>query len=407
MKTLKQIKNERIQNIPIVIELILICSILWNILDMIYCQNSMLEEDLNADVENVYKLQFTHLDSQSEYFDKNDSLRIGPALLELKKVLLENPNVHSACLSIASVPFAHCVKMISFNLDTTSYACCYREVQSDFIKVFKIKDKYNKLSEDSLIDILENKQYIYCTMNKYVDLDSLINIGDTLYTAGSPETKLAIKAKINRIKQMPHYPSCCDAIYAIMNDDAIYWFDLSGLGEFSLRLNPNGNINELKKYIAENRLTKLKFGNVVISQISELKEECEREMSNYKRNQLATTIIRNFLLFNVFLVVFSTFWLRTQKRKESIEMLCILGSSKLNIIFDTIKESLALFIFSFLCSIIINFLLAYNELNFEFYGQYLQMERFFKTNFYTFALVLICVILGVIFPAYKASKIIK
>jgi len=254
---------------------------------------------------------------------------------------------------------------------------------------------------------LENKQYIYCAMNKYEDLDSIINIGDTLYTAGNPEAKLTIKAKINRIKQMPYYPSYCDAIYAIMNDDAIHWFDLSGLGEFSLRLNPNANINELKKYIAENRLTKLKFGNVVISQISELKEECENEMANYKRNQLATTIIRNFLLFNVFLLAFSTFWLRTQKRKESIEMLCILGSSKLNIILDTIKEAIALFLISFFGAIIINFLLAYNEFNYEFYGQYLQMGRFFKTNLYTFALVLACVILGVIFPAYKASKIIK
>lgn len=407
MKTLKQIKNEKAQNIPIVIELILICCILWNILDIDYCQNSLIEEDQNIDVENVYKLLFTHLDTQSEYYDANDTLKIGPALVELKKVLLENPNVNSACLSFASIPYTNSIKMLNFRIDTSNYNCCFREVESDFVKVFRLRDKYNKISQDSLVSILENNQIIYCTMNKYQDLDSIINIGDTIYTTGSPETKLVVKAKVNRIKQMPYYPSYFDAIYVLMDNNSKKWFDLSGWGEFSIRLNDDGNINELKKYIAENRFTKLKFGNVVISQISQLKEECEKEMANYYRNNQSNTIIRNFLLFNVFLVVFSSFWLRTQKRKETIEMLCILGSSKINIIFDTIKESIALFLFSFFVAVITNFFVAYNELNCEFYGQYLQMDRFIKINLYTFGLVLICVILGVIFPAYKASKIIK
>ncbi len=106
-------------------------------------------------------------------------------------------------------------------------------------------------------------------------------------------------------------------------------------------------------------------------------------------------VIAVFLLINIFLGVFGTFWFRTRQNIKEIALRKVTGASDKQIFFRIISEAIIL--------LVIDIYIAHNELTKTFF-EYIGWERTGGCITATFLLLAFITIVGVAIPASNAMK---
>ena len=140
------------------------------------------------------------------------------------------------------------------------------------------------------------------------------------------------------------------------------------------------------------------YGVTAISQIRTLQLENHKEESN---KQLALMV---FLLINIFFGIIGTFWLRTQYRQGESGIRMALGANHLTLKQYLYSEGLCLL----LLTLPFTLLFAFNMIHFnipDVYRMPYTVGRFLLTFGGTYLLLAIMIVLGILFPMRKISKI--
>ena len=112
-----------------------------------------------------------------------------------------------------------------------------------------------------------------------------------------------------------------------------------------------------------------------------------------------------FLLLNIFLGLLGTFWFRTQQRRSEIALRKALGSTNRDVFRRLLAEGMVILVIATIPAVIVDWNLAYAELNYWMNGTTLEPVRFIITVAITFLLIALMIVLGTYIPARKAMKI--
>ena len=166
-----------------------------------------------------------------------------------------------------------------------------------------------------------------------------------------------------------------------------------------------GQDNDFIERLKADSEGQFRVGNIFISEI--------RSFKDIRRNfqQAWTNDIRNyvmgmgFLLLNIFLGLLGTFWFRTQQRRSEIALHKAHGATDRAVFSRLICEGLLLLAIVTPVALLIDYNLAYMELNSWRNGTTLEWGRLLLCAGISFALIALMIVIGIGIPARKAMKV--
>ncbi|WP_367280565.1 FtsX-like permease family protein, partial [uncultured Muribaculum sp.] len=134
-----------------------------------------------------------------------------------------------------------------------------------------------------------------------------------------------------------------DHAYDMPSEYAIYNAKITGwYGQIAIRVKPQFDNNIVESLF--NDIKNLQSGSVIISDIqsfADIKRNYEMDHELENRNFV---VIAVFLLINIFLGVFGTFWFRTRQNIKEIALRKVTGASDKQIFFRIISEAIILLV---------------------------------------------------------------
>jgi putative ABC transport system permease protein len=403
-KLFKQVRNEWRSNLWILAEFLIVSVVMWLITDYIYVTAINYTSEKGFDISHCYLINVNKLTPNSHEYNPKDSLD-NIDLQELLTRIQHRPEVEAASFSQSSYPYNGSNSTIdvaykNFKFDTDNFIL-RRRVTPDFVKVFRyhgvngesperLAELLNK-NEILLSDNLLNYNHIYSLKN-FVGKEFKLNI-DTTRTYRLGASIIPVRYDDFRSAKSSY---CC-----------LLKMDYKDLGfgiELCVRVKENMDNNFIEN-LWKDANKQLRVGNIYISDIKSFKDI----RTTYQRNEMNEVryyIVGGvFLMLNIFLGILGTFWFRTQQRKGEIALFKALGSTNKSVFNREIAEGLILLSLATLFAAIIDINLAYNGLNTNHDGATLEIARFIITVLVSYLLLAVMVVIGIWFPANRATKI--
>ena len=174
--------------------------------------------------------------------------------------------------------------------------------------------------------------------------------------------------------------------------------------ELCVRVRANQDVDFIERLKADSE-KQLRVGNIYISNIRSFKDirrNFQQGQYNKVRDSITTMV---FLLVNIFLGLFGTFWFRTQQRKCEIALHKAHGATNRMVFTRLVSEGWLLLLIITPIALAIDFNLAYAELNAWYNGTTLEAGRFLLCGAISALLIALMIAIGIGIPARKAMKI--
>ena len=410
---LKIMKSERKSNSWIMLELLLVFVVMWFCYDYLNFMIRRYNQPIGHDVEHTYVLEFGMKDEYKEQYyslsrsnetDSIQQLYADDGMLILERIK-QMPYIESACFSQSALPYGNANSQYGFTIDSINESALTRIVSPEYFDVYKINvrkypwyDWANSSANQLIISPDERGLFI----KKAVDSVNEVGYGENnlLRVAG-----IANKLKFidyQRYIQMVFLP--IDKWATVPSNHDI---------DISIRVKPNADSDFIYKFKNDVQ-DKLDIGPYYFINIRSMEKQREYQILAYGY----TDSIRNvafviaFIVINVFLGVFGTFWFRTQSRRSEIGLRCAIGSSKRQISSLILVESLLmLFIISIpatIISLFFSFFEVVNQLGVpSVYHNFNDLGLFYYISNYlgTMIVLAIMIFFGTYFPARQAMNI--
>ncbi len=404
-KLFTQIKNEWRSNLWIATELLLVSVVMWYVVDYIYVEYKVYTEPHGFDISNCYLVSMGQLTDKSPDFIPNDTL-IAEEINELANRIAHRPEVEAVSLSQNSYPYNGSNSGTEVRYDTLqSYGYVIRRfVTPDFLRVFRYQGTRGETPEQ-LAEMLTRENFL-ASDNLYerkygVKLTSLV--GKQFYLFGDSMKTYKLAASLKPVRYSDHE----QAIFSycmVYNLDCLdrSWYDTHL--ELCVRVKEGQDVGFINRLKADSE-KQLRIGNVFIADIrsfADIRHNFEQSSMNTLRNFIFGMA---FLLLNIFLGLLGTFWFRTQQRRSEIALHKALGGTNYTVFNRLLSEGLLLLLIATVPAIVIDWNLAYAELNSWMNGTTLETGRFIITVVLTFILITLMIVTGISIPAYKAMKI--
>ena len=396
---LKQIIAKWQSNIWIVIELLLVSVIFWYIVDSLYVINKYESMPMGYNTDHCYLITPGIISNKSPLMTNipEDERNFGKGLQSLLIKMKHRPEVEAACVVYSSMyPYGvgHSYTQTAYIDENDSISWCnsvyYQQTTSQYPIVFSIHGANGETPEE-LADILKKDNYLFST-NAFsrddVKPEQFIN-KRVLLDGNQGMLGAVIPPRRDHAYDMP-------SEYAIYNAKITGWY-----GQIAIRVKPQFDNNIVESLF--NDIKNLQSGSVIISDIqsfADIKRNYEMDHELENRNFV---VIAVFLLINIFLGVFGTFWFRTRQNIKEIALRKVTGASDKQIFFRIISEAIILLVIATIPSIGIDIYIAHNELTKTFF-EYIGWERTGGCITATFLLLAFITIVGVAIPASNAMK---
>ena len=401
-KLFTQIKNEWRSNTWLAIELLVVSVVMWYITDTLYCYTATYLEPRGFDISHCYLIQMGKLNEQSpDYvpYQKGDEKR---DVLELLNRIQRRPDVEAASLSHTSYPYngSNGTTTLQLQGDTVTIGgwLIRRLVTPDFVRVFRYQGANGETSEE-LAQMLE-KDKILASENLYDKVGRKLKDykGQPFYWGGDT-TETQILGAALKIVRYSDYSPTSNSLCMVAK---LTWADADN--ELCVRVRPEHDQDFIARLKADSE-SQYRIGNIFISDIrsfKELRRNFQQAQSNEIRNHSTGM---GFLLVNIFLGLLGTFWFRTQQRKCEIALHKAHGATNQMVFTRLLSEGWLLLLVITPLALIIDFNLAYAELNTWRNGTTLEWDRLLACAGISFLLIALMIGIGVYIPARKAMKI--
>ncbi|MDR1004829.1 MAG: ABC transporter permease [Prevotellaceae bacterium] len=400
-KLLTQIKNEWRSNTWLAIELLLVSVVMWYVVDYIYCTTVTYLEPRGFDVSHCYRLEMGVLtDKSPEYRPERTGEKEGEDVMELEERLRRRPEIEAVSRSQSSFPYNGSNGTTEVRYDTLRSPgwTIRRLVTPDFMRVFRYRGANGETSEQ-LAELLERGDFLASNnlYRKYhVPMTSLV--GKRFYLFGDTAQTYRLGAALQDVRYYDYQQACNSYSMAYK----LWWADSQQ--ELCVRVRADQDHDFINRLKADSE-KQLRVGNVFISEVrsfQEIRRSYQQSESNHIRNYLTGMA---FLLLNIFLGLLATFWFRTQQRRSEIALHKAHGATNGAVFSRLLAEGLLILVLVTIPALIIDYNLAYNELNAWRNDTTLEWSRLLICAAISFVLIALMIIIGSGIPARKAMKI--
>ncbi len=402
-KLFKQIKNEWRSNVWLAIELLVVSVVLWYIVDYMYVQISVYNEPLGFDTEHCYKIYIAELNEKSPDFirDATDDDR-RKWNDEIEDRLRRRPEIEAVGRGMNAHPYNGSDSGVFLEYDTlsTSGHVISRSISPDFIRVFRYTG-INGETPDQLAEILERGDIIISDNLFYdkSDIKGSSLLGKDVYLDHDSTRTWHVGAVIHPVRYTDFAQGQSNRT-VLVNTNYYHFF---GANEWVVRVRADMDKDfeenlrrDMEKY---SRIGNLYMYNVV--PFSAIRNQFLMGDFNEIRNM---SVGMAFLLLNIFLGLFGTFWFRTQQRVKDIAVRKVSGATSADILRLLIGEGLLILTIVTVPAVIADLNLAHLELN-SYYGGYIEWGRLALTAAIAYLLMALMIVAGVAIPAVRAMHI--
>lgn len=421
----KQIWAQRKYNVWIFVELMLVFSVVWVLMDysFVLMHNKAIPQGF--DTSNTYLATYGVYEEGTSRFDETESSDINNIEnIELfVRKIKGYDNVEIADLtyiSWGSLPFSGGMNSTSImrlndNDSTEIFAEVKNVYSSSFFQIFRYTstqdDSWERLSN---IDLRQNNSVFITELVEKELFKNESAIGQIITAdMGEGQKEYVVADVINNQKRFD-YRLPANAIIGAspqLSAETMY--------EFAVSMRVEEGISE-KEFISNFKkdMTKqLRIGNLYLENIESFKQRKDNidyafGIINRVRTQTALTI---FFLLNIALGVIATFWLRNETRRGEIGLRMAMGSTRIILEKQFILEAALILTMAIIPAIILNYFIAraglirniipYQTVEGSTYIIENFTLRFLISNIITYLMLLIIVVFSAWLPARKASKL--
>ncbi len=404
-KLFTQIRNEWRTNLWLFVELLLVSIVLWFIVDYIYVQTSTYTEPRGFNADHCYQIEMGYLTAKSPDFNPADSL-VAENIDELVKRLERRPEIEAVSLSQNSFPYngsnsGTLVRYDTIQAGTGDEYLVRRFVTPGFLRVFQYTGTRGETSEQLASLLKENTFFASDNIFRHKYHRELTPfVGKPFYLHGDSTKTYTLAASLQTVRYMDYEPADISFCMVALLPRSMFNVGL----ELCVRVRPDRDVDFPERLKADSE-KHFRIGNVFISEVRSFKDirrNFQQMWANDIRNYVAGM---GFLMLNIFLGLLGTFWFRTQQRRSEIALQLALGSTKGSVFGRLLIEALILLTVATVPAIVVDYNLAHAELNAWYNGTTLEPVRFFITILITWILIALMILLGIWFPARKATRI--
>ena len=404
-KLFTQIKNEWRGNTWLAIELLLVSVVMWWITDNLYVKLATYLEPRGFNTEHCYKIEMGELTPKSPDYTKRSREERYADILELAERLRHRPDIEAVSLSQNSHPYNGSngtigVQLVGDTLETYGRVI-RRQVTPDFVRVFQYQGA-NGETPEQLAEMIERGEILVTdnlfssTYNRPIPMTNYIGKRFHLNRDTTSSVRLGASLKVVRYGDFEPASFSRSMVYKLD------WFDKDQ--ELCVRVRPEHDVDFINKVKADSE-SQYRVGNIFISEIRSFKDirrNVQQGTYNAMRNNITIMV---FLLVNIFLGLLGTFWFRTQQRKSEIALHKAHGATNGMVFTRLLSEGWLLLLIITPIALLIDFNLAYAELNSWRNGTTLEWDRLLICGGISFALMALMIAIGIGIPARKAMKI--
>lgn len=400
-KLFTQMRNEWRSNIWLAVELLIISLILWVVSMGLYEQLTIYLRPKGFDTEHCYKLSIGMVNTKSpeakiykHYDERADDIE------ELAERLRHYDGVEAVSLSDCAYPYNGSNNWQFFRIDTMNVSCVDRRVTPDFVRVFRYEG-VNGESPEELAEkvkaggIFVSESFLSAygkDITKYVGREMI----DTKDSSWRP--KIAGVFKTVRYNDF-------DGGHASQSILRLSPYRADTSDELCIRLKPEADHNFVERFINDKE-KRFRVGGMYITNIESFKDlRSQHQQSFYNQLRSATTIAV-FLLLNIFLGLFGTFWFRTQQRQMEIALHKALGATNGDIFRRLISEGLLLLLLVVPVMAAIGLTLYHYDLFTTDYSSYVECGWTLAiSGIMSVIAIALTIVAAIWFPARKAMSI--
>ena len=403
-KLFTQIKNEWRSNLWLSIELLLVSVVMWYIVDSLYCTTATYIEPRGFDISHTYHIEMGILNDKSpDYVVYQSDEELRRDVIELVDRLQHRPDIEAVSLSNAAYPYNgsnswNPVQLIGDN--QTPINIVRRMVTPDFLRVFRYTG-VNGETPEQLAQMVEEGKFLlsesYCKDRNFKPNEL---IGKPFYLHGDTTQTHILGAVLNSVRYSDYQQGdyCLSFVEKLPRD----WMDHTQ--ELCVRVRPEHD-KEFRARIKADSESQYRIGNIFISNIYSFKDKrraYQQQQTNTIRNKVTGMA---FLMLNVFLGLLGTFWFRTQQRKCEIALHMAHGATNRMMFTRLLSEGWGILLLVTPLALLIDFNLAYAELNTMRNGTTLEVDRLLLCALISFLLIGLMMTIGISIPARKAMKV--
>lgn len=404
-KLLAQIKNEWRTNLWLGIELLLVSVVMWWVIDNLYCIGATYFEPRGFNVDHCYLIEMGHLTEKSPDYQQKTYEETSDDVLELANRLRQRPEIEAVSLSQNSYPYNGSNSWTSIRLvgDTLEAggSLILRNVSPDFVKVFRYEGA-NGETPEQLAEMLERGEMIVSdnvfTYAYKRPLPMTNYVGRRFYWQNDTTFSLQLGASMKVVRYSDFQAARTSR--SILLKRTMWAED----AELCVRVRADQDVDFIERLKADSE-KQFRIGNIYISNIRSFKD-IRRNYQQYQYNGMRDLItIQVFLLVNIFLGLLGTFWFRAQQRKSEIALHKAHGATNSMVFTRLLSEGWLLLLVITPLAVIIDFNLAFAELNARHNGLYLEWDRLLVCAVISFLLIALMIAIGIGIPARKAMKV--
>jgi putative ABC transport system permease protein len=406
-KLIKQTLNDWRSNLWLALELLIVSIVVWYTVDYCCVTYVTYNEPLGFEVDHCYKINVCTLNSNSPDYTERDASQVITDKLEFIDRLSRRPEVEVASYSNVGHPYNwnSTGETVAYDTIVSEGMVNARNVSPEYFKVFKIRGA-NGETPEQLAALLENEG-VFISSNVFENsgIDMRTHVHDTIHDPFGYNYSWEIKAVINPIRYseyMAHGTMDKTIIRKINHSyESAAWL----MDELCVRVKDNMDKDFIANLMAD-APKHFRVGNLFIGSVSSFDNLRDNVVSEDRQKLLSMVSGMVFLLINVFLGLFGTFWFRTQQRVGEIAIRKVNGATRSDIFRRMIGEGLVILSVVTIPAICIDMLLAHFELN-TAYGaaDYFNIGRIIVSALITYALVALMIIAGIGIPAWRAMRL--
>lgn len=400
----KQILSHRRSNRWLLLELFLVSIILWYCVDFLFVMTYKRLEPMGTNTDHVYELYVQRAPDFKFTNDMRDSLDtywIDPQF-QIHRVIAQHPAIECAAYYVGTRPYAGNMYMgQGYTIDGEhGIGATIRYVSQEYFDVMKIEMLAGKPDQWTI-------NFPQGAVLSPQFADSLFHsqdiVGKEFRDYYVPELNYVVTG-ICAPTKFDYFTEYDSFIYTPMVDPRIRY----GIVTYIFRVKAEEDHKGFAREFFDEMRDKLEIGPFYLTDVKPLSDQRDYYLTNIKVPKYLRLIegLVIFFMFIVFLGVLGSYWFMVERRRGEIGVRIALGTSKNGIQGVFARESLLLLLMAYLPALLVMVLLAYFQITYTFQEcMPYTWGRFWITQAITFVVLVVVVLLGVIIPARRASKL--
>lgn len=404
MTLFKQILREWPSNLWLALELLIVSVAVWFVTCWIIEVRTVYTEPLGFDIDHTYLLSFNNVtDKNPSFIPDRTRDEMNDDMLTILERLQHHPVVEAAALSFNSYPYNPSNSGVSLWNDRMRRGESYamrRMATPDFVKVFR----YEGVDSETLDELVE-----------------VLRRGELLVTDGFFVDSADVTVPASRVKGQEVHTNFTDSARTIKigavirpvryhdydtkySQSSVAWLDkslLSWANEYCIRVHPEAD-HDIHDLFMDQAESLFHVGNkllVNVTSFSDLRTAFLRDYTEEVRNMLFGL---GFLLVNIFLGLFGTFWFRTRQRVSEVAIRLSFGATPGSIFRRLVGEGVIILTLVTPIAVGLDFLVAHLQLNDAIDPAHTGV--ILLAALLAWLLIALMIIAGIWFPASRAAK---